>query len=163
MEYYNTIAPGYEELHEKEQLKKLNLISQYIKPEPNDRLLDVGCGTGISTRFWKCKRAGIDPAQQAVRIAQKRDPDGNYLIASAENIPFPDKSFDLVISITAVHNFKNPEKGLSEIKRVAKGRVVLSVLKKSARFSQIKSLIKKLFAIEKELEEDKDIIFIGKI
>lgn len=163
MGYYNTIAPGYEELHEKEQMKKLNLVSQHINPKPDETILDVGCGTGISTRFWKCRRAGIDPAQQAVRIAQKKDPGGNYLIASAENIPFPDKSFDFVLSITAVHNFRNPEKGLTEIKRVAKNKVVLSVLKKSARFSQIKSLIKRLFIAEKELEEDKDIIFIGKI
>ena len=158
--YYNTIAPGYEELHEKEQLKKLKLIALYIKPEPSDKLLDVGCGTGISTRFWKCNRSGIDPAQAAVRIAQKRDPYGNYMIASAENIPFPDKTFDIVISITAVHHFKNLKKGLSEIKRVARGKIILSVFKKSARFNQIRDLIKEQFTIEKKLEEEKDIIFL---
>ena len=163
MEYYNAIAPGYEELHEKEQLRKLSLIAQHVKPDSNHALLDVGCGTGISTRFWKCRRAGIDPAQEAIRIAQKRDPDGNYLIASAEKIPFPDKSFDIVTSITAVHNFNDIEKSLTEIRRVAKDKVILSVLKSSPKADEIKTLIRSIFAISKEIEEDKDIIFIGKI
>ncbi|MBW2993194.1 methyltransferase domain-containing protein [Candidatus Woesearchaeota archaeon] len=163
MTYYNKIAPGYEELHEQEQLNKLIHITQFIEPKPNDNLLDVGCGSGISTRFWQCKTFGIDPSEELINIAKQKDPDGDYLIASAEKLPFPDKSFDIVTSVTAIHNFNDIEKALNEIKRVAKDRVVLSILKKSEKAGKIKQLISSLFEIEKEIEEDQDIIFMGKI
>lgn len=163
MNYYNKIAPGYEELYKKEQLKKLNLIAKHIKPNPEQKLLDVGCGSGISTRFWKCKRTGIDTSQELIKIARQKDAEGDYLIASAEKIPFPDDLFDIVTSVTAVHNFRDIERGLREIKRVAKEKVVLSVFKESAKVNEIRTLIRKLFSIDAEFEEDKDIIFIGKI
>ncbi len=163
MNYYNQIAPGYDELHEQEQLNKLIYITQFIEPKPSDVLLDVGCGSGISTRFWQCKTFGIDPSEELIKIAKQKDKEGDYIIASAEKLPFPDKSFDIVTSITAVHNFKDIEKALNEIKRVAKGRVILSILKKSEKAGKIKQLISSLFEIEKEIEEDKDVIFMGKI
>jgi len=160
MNYYDKIAPGYEELHGQEQLKKLNLIAQYINPKLSDTLLDVGCGSGISTRFWKCKRFGIDPSEELIKLAREKDKDGDYLIGTAEKLPFPGNSFDFVISITAVHNFNDIGKALNEIKRVAKNKIVLSILKKSQKIGEIKQLISGLFTIEKEINEEKDIILI---
>ncbi len=162
MNYYNKIAPGYEELHEQEQMNKLILIAQFINPKPSDTLLDVGCGSGISTRFWSCKTSGIDPSEELIKIAREKDPDSGYLVGAAEKLPFPDNSFDFVISITAVHNFNDIEKALNEIKRVAKNKIVFSILKKSQKADEIKQLISKLFTIEKELEEERDIILIIK-
>ena len=48
-EYYDKIAKGYNELHAEEQKKKLAIIKKYIQPEKSDLLLDVGCGTGVSS------------------------------------------------------------------------------------------------------------------
>ena len=62
MNYYNKISEGYEELHKQEQLEKIQLIKKYISINQNEMLLDVGCGTGITTKFWNCKAYGIDPA-----------------------------------------------------------------------------------------------------
>ncbi len=85
-----------------------------------------------------------------------------YIQSYAENLPFKDKCFDKVISVTAIHNFKNIRKGLEEIKRVSKKDVALSILKRSTKIAEIKECIKKLFKITKKIEEDKDIIFFAK-
>ena len=105
MTYYDEISQGYEELHKEEQLKKINLIKKYLKPNPEDKLLDVGCGTGLTTEPWSCKRYGIDPAKKLLARAKQRDKI-EYTLAPAENIPYPDNFFDIVISITAIQNFR---------------------------------------------------------
>ena len=159
MNYYNQIAEGYEELHKEEQLKKIELIKQYLKPKQTDLLLDVASGTGLTTEPWNCRRIGIDPAIKLLEIARKKQ-EISYINAEAEHIPFKDKSFDVVISITALQNFNDIEKGLSEIKRVGKEKFILSALKKSSKIKKIKGLINKTFKLKKIIEENKDIIFI---
>ncbi len=160
MTYYDSIATGYEELHKEEQLKKIEVIKQFLKPKINDKLLDVGCGTGLTTMPWLCKRYGVDPAKKLIARAHEKNKI-EYKIAPAENIPYPDKYFDYVISITAIQNFDDIEKGLSEIKRVGKGKYVLSFLKKSKKAGMIKKLIYRMFDVKKEIEEEKDIIFVS--
>ena len=170
MEYYNKIAEGYDELYKKEQLKKLELIKSLLKElkirlRKDYGILDVGCGTGISTHFWAYTNAdkiGIDPTEKLIKIAQ-HDLESQYFIEKAENIPFDNESFDLVTSITAIQNFENIEKALQEIKRVAKKTIVLTFLKKSPKKQEIIKLIKKNFKnILSQTEEEKDIIFIIK-
>jgi ubiquinone/menaquinone biosynthesis C-methylase UbiE len=159
MTYYDDISEGYEELHEEEQLKKIKLIANYLKPKPLDKLLDVGCGTGVTTSSWQCLRFGIDPAKKLIAKAKKKD-GTSYKIAVAEKIPYPDRFFDYVISITAIQNFDDVEKGLREIKRVGKDRFVISALKKSPKIQKIDRLINTLFEIKRRIEEEKDIIWI---
>ena len=160
MNYYNQISQGYEELHKEEQEKKIEIIKKYLKPKPVDKLLDVGCGTGLTTEPWNCIRFGIDPSKKLLEKAKDKNQDIEYKLASAENIPYKDNFFDIVISITAIQNFDNIEKGLKEIKRVGKERFILTFLKKSSKKDLIEKTIKKLFKIDKIIEEDKDLIFI---
>ena len=162
MNYYDEIAQGYEELHKEEQENKINLIKQYLKLQKDEKLLDVGCGTGLTTRTWDCKRFGIDPSKKLLEKAKQKDPKGEYELAPSENIPFKDNEFDIVISITAIQNFNNIEKGLNEIKRVGNDKFVLTFLKKSSKADKIASLIQQTFNISKILEEDKDFIFISR-
>ncbi|MBW2981236.1 class I SAM-dependent methyltransferase [Candidatus Woesearchaeota archaeon] len=158
MTYYDEISEGYEELHGEEQLKKVELIKQYLKPKADDKLLDVGCGTGLTTEPWPCQRFGVDPAPKLIERARQKDVI-EYKIAPAENIPYPDNYFDWVVSITAIQNFEDIEKGLSEIKRVGKDKFVLSFLKKSMKKESIKEKINKIFKIKNKIEEEKDLIF----
>ena len=76
-----------------------------------------------------------------------------------EFLPFKSKSFDWVVVVTALHNFESPEKGISEIKRVAKKNVVLSILKKAKNFRRIDELIRKNFKVKDEFEEEKDMMY----
>ncbi|MBW2966669.1 class I SAM-dependent methyltransferase [Candidatus Woesearchaeota archaeon] len=159
MTYYDEISEGYEELHREEQLKKINLIKKFLKPNPEDKLLDVGCGTGLTTEPWLCKRYGVDPAPKLLAKARQRDKI-EYKLAPAENIPYPDNFFDIVISITAIQNFHDIEKGLSEIKRVGKDKFILSFLKKSSKADTIKKSIQNMFDVKEIIEQEKDLIFI---
>ncbi len=159
MNYYDSIAAGYEELHKEEQLKKIKIIKKYLKVKPKDKLLDIGCGTGLTTIPWKCRRYGIDPSKKLLEKARQKNK-VTYKQASAERIPFKDHFFDVAISITAIQNFKNIEKGLKEIKRVGKDKFVLTFLKKSSKKDKIIKLIEKHFKVKKLIEEDKDLILI---
>ncbi|MGV8151155.1 MAG: class I SAM-dependent methyltransferase [Candidatus Woesearchaeota archaeon] len=164
-QYYDNIASGYDELHKEEQLKKLELIRKTIQQDnmlavfrnPNS-LLDIGCGSGISTRFFDINnREGIDPSKELIKIAIKNDPKGKYLVMKAEQINY-NKEFDLAISLTALQNFDDINLGLEKIKKSA-DRFILTFLKKSEKRELIEKLIEEKFNIIHKLEEDKDIIY----
>lgn len=152
MNFYDEISKGYDRLYLDEQLNKINIIKDNIKINKNYRLLDVGCGTGISSDF-NCFSIGIDNSIGLLKQNKK-----TKILALAENLPFKNNSFDIVISITAIHNFNDINKALKEMKRVGK-KFVFSVLKKTKKFNKIKSNINKLFIIKKMVIENKDIIF----
>ncbi|MFH1439948.1 MAG: methyltransferase domain-containing protein [Candidatus Woesearchaeota archaeon] len=153
MLYYNQISKGYNELHKEEQFKKLNIINKHLKVKKTDKLLDVGCGTGISSDF-DCKVTGIDPSKELLKQNK-----GKTILGKAENLPFKDNSFDIVIAVTSIHNFDDIENGLKEIKRVGKDKFIFSILKRSKKFNEINSLLNKHFKVNKAIEEEKDIIF----
>ena len=161
MTYYDDISEGYEELHLEEQLKKIATIKAYFHPKSEDKLLDVGCGTGITTEPWPCKRYGIDPARKLIERARDTV-QIEYKVAPAENIPYPDNFFDHVVSTTAIQNFDDIEKGLLEIRRVGKDSFILTFLKKSQKRELIEKLIGKHFLINQKIEEDKDMIYFCK-
>lgn len=164
--YYNEIARGYDELHGEEQNKKLATILENLPPnfEPSEDelLLDVGCGTGISTVFWNCNVVGLDPSDDLIEIARRKYPRMEFLVGLVENMPFDDDEFDIITSLTAIQNFDDIPRGLAEIRRVCKhktGRYILSYLKRSDKAELIETEIKKQFNIIKRVEEEKDIIF----
>ncbi|HDD70792.1 MAG TPA: methyltransferase domain-containing protein [Candidatus Woesearchaeota archaeon] len=156
---YDSISTGYDELYGEEQIKKAELILQNIYVRKTDWLLDVGCGTGISTELFECNKIGIDPSERLVCQAVKRIP---AIIGKGEELPFNDAVFDVVICITAIHNFDDYRKGISEMKRVCRknGRIIITILKKSKKAEEIKKFAKEKLIIEKEVEEEKDLILI---
>jgi ubiquinone/menaquinone biosynthesis C-methylase UbiE len=77
-----------------------------------DRVLDVGCGTGyFARRIAPAVQpggsvVGIDPSQPMVDYATEHGPPNcTFQVAGAEDLPFPDASFDLVVSSLAFHHF----------------------------------------------------------
>ena len=189
MAFYDSIAPGYDELYAEEQRIKLGIIKENLDIKTNDLLLDVGCGTGLSSDF-DCEVIGIDPSmellqqsnnnendnkkQSIIKNAQKSKIFGtnsigfnnkttnknNKVLGMAENIPFKDNAFDKVISVTAMHNFDDIVKGMQEMKRVGKNDFVFSILKKSAVYKLIEKEINENFNIRKIIDDKKDSIFI---
>lgn len=157
MTYYDSIADSYDRLHKEEQLKKLKVIKELLagKITPETTLLDVGCGTGFSLDFFGCQATGVDPSIKLLKQATHK-----VIEAKAERLPFPDKAFDIVISVTAIHNFDDIEKGIQEIKRVSGGWVVVTILKGSGKFSQIRGWLLENFKLEKEAEAAKDVILL---
>lgn len=92
----------------------------------NDSVLDVGCAKGFM--IYDMQRMisglevfGIDISQYAIDNAKEEV--RNYCkVANATNLPFEDKSVDVSISITTLHNLEEKElvKALLEIERVSK-------------------------------------------
>lgn len=153
MDYYNQISKSYNGLHMEEQLNKLSIIKSNIKIAKDSRILDVGCGTGISSDF-DCFVVGVDASIGLLRQNKKLK-----VNSRAENLPFRDRMFDLVISVTSIHNFDDIIMALGEMKRVGKQNFILSILRKSKKFSHIRGLIAKNFRIKNAIEEEKDMIF----
>jgi SAM-dependent methyltransferase len=92
--------------------------------EPGDRILDVGCGKGfLLYDFTKVVPGidvhGIDVSSYAIEHAKEEIAD-RLQVGNATSLPYPDKSFDAVISLNALHNLHNYDldKALREIERV---------------------------------------------
>ncbi|MBI3949938.1 MAG: class I SAM-dependent methyltransferase [Acidobacteria bacterium] len=88
-------------------------------------VLEVGCGIGTDgSQFAKhgARYTGVDLTPAAVRISQERfelsDVDGRFEIANAEELPFPDESFDHVYSCGVIHHSPNTEAIVREMYRV---------------------------------------------
>ena len=101
------------------------LISHYGL-KPGHKVLDIGCGKGFLVHdFIKAlpglEVAGIDISQYAIAnaMAEVRP---LVKVANATDLPFSDRSFDLVVSINTLHNLYNYQlkKALQEIERVGK-------------------------------------------
>ncbi len=152
MEYYNEIVRGYEELYKEEQLEKINIILEHIRP--GGLLLDVGAGCGISTKLFEkyCTCIALDPSWELLKRYN-----GYKILGIAEDLPFANNYFDVVISVTALHHC-NVKVALSEIFRVIKknGQIALSVLKKS-------KVDLNLFRNFKKIDAGKDWLFVKNI
>lgn len=155
MQYYVQIAKGYEELHKEEQLGKLKLVLDRLPYQRTDKVLDVGCGTGLSSLLFSCQKFGIDPTFELLRQAKTRLP---VVQGIAEQLPFKDNSFDIVICLTALHNFTDPQRALLEMKRVGTGRFAISILKRAREFDTLMKLVSQTFKVKEMLEDPKDII-----
>jgi ubiquinone/menaquinone biosynthesis C-methylase UbiE len=94
-------------------------------PAP-DRVLDIGCGTGLLLRELATRLpgaavlTGIDPAAGMIEEARAKsaDPRLTYTAGVAERLPFADASFDLVITTTSFDHWADQLAGLTECRRV---------------------------------------------
>ncbi len=87
----------------------------------SDRLLDVGCGPGAALEeaaATGAEVAGVDPSPSMVARASRRVPEADVRVGSAEEIPFPDDHFTVVINVASFHHWADREAGLKEILRV---------------------------------------------
>jgi ubiquinone/menaquinone biosynthesis C-methylase UbiE len=99
------------------------------------RVLDLGCGTGhllrtLAGRYHDAEQlVGIDAAPQMVRTASATTHDDRltFAVGVAEQISYPDDTFDLIVSTTSFDHWSDQEAGLSECARVLRpgGRLVL--------------------------------------
>ena len=95
------------------------------------RMLDVACGTGVLSRRLAESGAsvtGIDLAPPMLAVARERSEGIAYMEASADALPFPDDSFDVVTCQQGLQFFPDRPAAMAEMRRVLRpgGRVVIA-------------------------------------
>lgn len=113
------------ETRETEYVAWLSQVLLNITDKKNKTLLDVGCGTGRYMQKFTPhlqKVSGIDISSNMIKKAKEKGLDVH--VGDAEHLPFPDNSFDVIISIGVLEHLGDYSKALLEMKRVAKNEVV---------------------------------------
>src|SRR5215467_2048036 len=96
-------------------------LSELI-PE-NGRVLDVGCGDGLLARLIMERRTDVQISGIDTLVRERtRIPVTSF---NGLQIPFPDKSFDVVMFVDVLHHATNPMLLLSEAKRVATKAILI--------------------------------------
>lgn len=83
-------------------------------------VLDVGSGEGRFCRQLSARGArttGIEPCLPLLVAARERHPGGTYLDARAEDLPFPDQSFDLAVAYLTLIDIPDPDAAIREVHR----------------------------------------------
>lgn len=98
------------------------------------RVLEVGCGSGdLAARLFRTDEGpsidytGIDISPAEVAAARGRCPAGRFQVASAYDLPFPDRGFDLVVVCEVLEHLDRPADCLREVGRVCGGYALVSV------------------------------------
>lgn len=102
-------------------------FADYYKLTRESSILDIGCAKGFMLHDFrellggKCRVAGVDVSAYALDNALE-SVKPFLSLASGEKLPYPDKSFDLVISINSIHNLslERLKNALREITRVSR-------------------------------------------
>ena len=97
---------------------------------PATNPLEVGAGEGVISqklhhRFGTA--VGLDLPDAGLRAEWRSRPGPSYLHGDAENLPFNDKQFDLVVCVEVLEHLSDPAAGLRELARVSSRHLLLSV------------------------------------
>ncbi len=133
--HFDSIATVYDEslpAHVVEHYlrKRTRFVIEHCPPGEG---LDVGCGTGVlAQRLTSAgyRMSGVDPSEGMLEILRHKAPEIQVENASGTSLPFADDSFDLVMTVAAMHHIADPgdvRKTLSEMVRVARpsGRILV--------------------------------------
>lgn len=129
---WNQVPPDYYEKGVRENIlqriwheNKLSTFKKIITGLNFKNILDIGCAGGtitnnISHIFPQAKITGVDVYPRAIEYGRRKYPDIKFVLGDAQNIPFKNKSFDLVVCYETLEHLINPLEALREIKRVLK-------------------------------------------
>ncbi len=108
------------------------LIMSLLKPQPGERVLDIGCGTGNHLLIFNrlgLDVTGIDASPHMINRAKERLGQRSTLKTGlAEDLPFEDNQFDLAVFINTLEFLDNPLQALREAGRVANRKVFIGVM-----------------------------------
>lgn len=105
-----------------------------FKLRSNDRVLDIGCGTGallqqIASNYPQSQLFGVDPVAEMLAIARQKLPSNTELKQGwAEALPFENEQFDVVVSCNMFHYIRQPVIALQEMRRVLRsnGQLIIT-------------------------------------
>jgi len=101
------------------------LFIRFAGVRHSQRILDVGCGTGVLSRALLSAASaidvvGVDPVASYVSFAEKcaGGPRVQWQVAAAEALPFPDESFDAALSLLVLQDVADRQRATREMARV---------------------------------------------
>ena len=107
----------------KNEQATLELIRDYA---PSGPLLDVGCGMGdLLEKFPRRQRRGIDISEDYLKIGRKRRLPVSY--GEAEDIPFPDDSFEVVLATDILEHVFDLNAVVKELVRASRKFIIVRV------------------------------------
>jgi SAM-dependent methyltransferase len=103
----------------------LSLAEKYLGDISGLKILDVGCGVGITDHYLTdhfLKVYGVDITKSCIKKAAQLNPKADYRSYGGEVLPFSDKSMDVTFAICVLHHIPPAEieKFIQEMKRVTK-------------------------------------------
>lgn len=113
-EHYRTARPGWMSSGDQFDV----VVEKHLTAD--SVVLDLGCGrTGGMERFWSKTKlsAGIDPDRESLAGRGSGMP---VLQGDGEHLPFPDATFDMVVSVWVIEHLDAPERVFAEVARVMK-------------------------------------------
>jgi ubiquinone/menaquinone biosynthesis C-methylase UbiE len=132
---YDHLASIYDQRWRWYITNTLSFLKTWVNLSASDRVLDIACGTGEFERMVLSKNptqqmVGVDISEEMLAIARQKlhnAPNVSFQAGSASALPFPNQSFDVIVSANAFHYFDDPIAALAEVKRVLKpdGKVVI--------------------------------------
>ncbi len=132
---YHNYSNFYDYLFKFVFLPRQRYAISSLKIHPNDKILDVGVGTGLSLPFYPnyCHVTGIDLSKSMLKKAlEKKEKHSLHHVSLLEmdacNLEFEDNTFDHVVATFVVSVVPDPVKAVREMKRVCKpGRPITLV------------------------------------
>jgi ubiquinone/menaquinone biosynthesis C-methylase UbiE len=115
-----------ERLRSQERLERMEVdrVVQLCLEQGNvSSLLDVGTGSGLFAEMFTQKGlsvTGVDVNPEMIAAANRHVPEGKFLVAPAEELPFPDGSFDVTFFGVVFHEVDDYARALKEAFRVTK-------------------------------------------
>jgi len=130
---YRSIAKWYDWVEGVPEMLGLNLLRNKLMKKAFGQVLEVAAGTGRNFKYYpsNCKLIAVDMSEEMLKIAQKKSKNLKcpitFCLMDAENLGFPDQSFDTVVSSLSTCTFPNPVRALKEMARVCRtdGRILL--------------------------------------
>ncbi|MCZ9938571.1 class I SAM-dependent methyltransferase [Brachyspira hyodysenteriae] len=129
-EHFNKQASIYDEkdtiYYSKYGKISCNYVSEYLKNIDYNKLLDIGCGTGYLINMLKKYKAtaefyGLDLSEEMINISKSKNiKDAEFILGSANKLPFNDNTFDIVTCIQSFHHYPYPDEAMKEVYRVLK-------------------------------------------
>lgn len=108
-------------LHRYRERRTRRFITQFAQ----EKILDVGCGTGLMLQHLPAGSVGLDINPRNVERARAYAPHARVDLGDAETLPYPDNTFGTVVCTEVIEHLVHPEKALAEILRVLRPGGVL--------------------------------------
>ena len=120
-----------ERLRSPERVARLEVervVSLCLETADLRSVLDVGVGSGLFAEAFAqsgLKVAGVDVKPEMIAAARQFVPQGDFRESTAEELPYPNASFDLVFYGLVLHESDEPLKVLQEARRISRQRVCI--------------------------------------